>query len=133
MVFQEKYKKNSIQIFLNNNYALKNLLKVMRVMDTTVKKSQNIISIQCSNQQLHHAVTALKMLIVPKVHNLGILLRFFGNFRYFFMKGVCICNKGFIGNGQDCRMICALDEMFNGVSCVKNAGPDEGNLLFFTA
>lgn len=42
-------------------------------------------------------------------------------------EGVCVCNSGFIGNGHDCRMICALDEMFNGVSCVKNASPDEGN------
>lgn len=37
-----------------------------------------------------------------------------------------MCNPGFNGNGHDCRMICALDEMFNGVNCVKVASPDEG-------
>lgn len=55
-----------------------------------------------------------------------------GNFQQkIFLTGVCVCNSGFIGNGHDCRMICALDEMFNGVSCVKTAGPEEGNLIKF--
>lgn len=37
-----------------------------------------------------------------------------------------MCRPGFIGNGRDCRMICALNEVFNGVSCVKLATVEEG-------
>lgn len=43
-------------------------------------------------------------------------------------EGVCICNSGFMGNGRDCRMICALNEVFNGVTCVKMATVEEGEL-----
>lgn len=41
-------------------------------------------------------------------------------------EGVCVCNSGFIGNGRDCRMICALNEVFNGATCVKIATAEEG-------
>lgn len=40
---------------------------------------------------------------------------------------VCVCNAGFIGNGHDCQMICAYDEYFNGVNCVKLSTTQEGN------
>jgi len=39
----------------------------------------------------------------------------------FYMIGVCVCNQGFIGNGQDCSMICAMNEMFDGEKCIKNS------------
>ncbi|KAL7032364.1 hypothetical protein ACKWTF_007298 [Chironomus riparius] len=37
------------------------------------------------------------------------------------LEGVCVCNQGFIGNGQDCSMICAMNEMFDGEKCIKNS------------
>lgn len=39
-----------------------------------------------------------------------------------------MCNSGFIGNGHDCRMICAMNEVFNGASCIKVATVEEGEL-----
>lgn len=46
-------------------------------------------------------------------------------------SGVCVCNSGFIGNGHDCRMICAMNEMFNGVSCVKLQDVEEGKMTLY--
>ena len=47
----------------------------------------------------------------------------------FYIKGVCVCNQGFIGNGNDCSMICAMNEMFDGEKCIKNAEVIEGKEL----
>jgi nidogen (entactin) len=41
-------------------------------------------------------------------------------------EGVCVCNQGFIGNGHDCQMICAIDEYWNGVNCAKTSVGAEG-------
>lgn len=45
------------------------------------------------------------------------------------VDGVCTCNSGFIGNGHDCRMICALNEVFNGATCVKISTVEEGEFF----
>lgn len=49
----------------------------------------------------------------------------------FCSEGACVCNNGFIGNGRDCKMICALNEVFNGATCVKTATDAEGEFETF--
>lgn len=49
----------------------------------------------------------------------------------FCSEGVCICNRGFQGDGHNCRMICAMNEMFNGVSCLKIVTAEEGEARGF--
>lgn len=87
-----------------------------------------IHSIIIINPQWLLAVIALKMLIASKVHKL-FSFQILTNFS---CLGNCVCNQGFLGNGHDCRMICAMNEMFNGEGCVKLQGIEEGKKSFLS-